>query len=149
MSVRSPAVWFEQVYDAHRLRGSPTCFSWDFRREHPAVGAYRLIFPSSCNFRSARRDKRFADRADAKFRVAGHLAARGEVGLADSPSPEKLPVREPKPHPRPPGYALFVEHVLSLPFAIPRRFSGAAESSLFCCAPPRAGRQCQCGSEKR
>jgi len=84
---------FKQVYDAHRLRGFPPVFHGDFRRDilQPGIEIDLSFF---LQFQQRQRDKRLADGADAKFRVAGHFAAGGEVGLADSSTPEKLTVRD-------------------------------------------------------
>ncbi len=135
---------FQQVYNAHRLGGFPPVFDGDFRCDVLQPGI-EIDFSFFLQFQKRQRDKRFADRADAKFRVAAHFAAAGDVGFADSAAPEKLPIRHQRHSGS--GDALFVEHVFH---GFLQFLNGLRVRQIFflllCLAP--GGRQSQHSSEK-
>ena len=73
---------FEQIYDSHGIRGLPGVFDWDFRR-NILQARFEINFSFLLQLQEGERDKRFADRAYTKFRVASNVAAGGHVRFAE------------------------------------------------------------------
>jgi hypothetical protein len=83
----------KQVDDAHGIRGLPAIFDGDFRR-NILQARFEIYFSIFLQLQERKRDKGFADRAYAKFRIASDIAAGRNVRFPESAAPEQLAIRD-------------------------------------------------------